>query len=450
MMKLNLKTVMALLLIAGSSINSGKAQTINTICGTGLAGYSGDGGPAISAQLKHPTDVKIDAKGNTYIVDQGNEVIRKINAAGIITTIAGEGDPGYFGDGGPATLAAINVPTGIAVDKTGNLYIADTHNGLIRKVDTNGIISTIAGSYNQPGYTGNGGPASAARITDPTYMAIDTADNLYFTDHLNNAVRMISHSTGIIITVAGNTIKGYNGDGGPGPAAQLNDPRGIYLDTYGNLFIADFGNDVIRRVDGITKNITTIAGKNWPGATGTGGPATNACLNGPISVTADNYGNVFFGEYRNDWVRKVNTRDTLVYFAGNGYSGFSGDGGPSTASRINYPYSLSVDGVGNVYFPDYTNSVIRRVQVSPLKINTGNEIGGIQIFPNPVTEILHINNVQPSTSYSLTNAVGVEVRTGELAQGDQFLSIKELPSGIYNLELNPKEGNREIRKIIKQ
>ncbi len=450
MMKLNLKTVMALLLIAGTSINSSKAQTINTICGTGLAGYSGDNGPAVSAQLDHPTDVKVDAKGNTYIADRGNEVIRKISPTGIITTFAGDGNPGYYGDGGPATAAWINRPCGVAVDKTGNVYIADTDNGIIRKVDTNGIISTYAGVYHQTGYTGNGGPASAARMMDPTYLAIDTADNLYINDHQNNAIRMVYHSTGMIITVAGNTLKGYNGDGGPGPAAQLNDPRGIYVDTWGNLFIADYGNDVVRRVDGLTKNITTIAGTNWPGAKGTGGPATAANLFGPCSVTADNYGNVFFGEYTNDWVRKINTKDTLVYFVGNGTGGYSGDGGPSTIAKLNYPFSLSVDGVGNVYFPDYANSVIRRVQVSPLKITTENEPGGIQVFPNPVTEILHINNLPQSTSYSLTNAVGVEVRNGEFAQGDHFLSIKELPTGIYNLELNPKDGNKEIRKIIKQ
>ncbi len=450
MMKLNFKSVMALLLIAGSSINSGKAQTINTICGTGLAGYSGDNGPAISAQLDHPTDVKVDAKGNTYIADRGNEVIRKINSAGIITTFAGNGNPGYYGNGGPATSAWLNRPCGVAVDKTGNVYIGDTNNGIIRKVDTNGIISTYAGIYQTPGYTGNGGPATLARLEDPTYLAIDSADNLYITDHMNNAIRMVYHSTGMIITVAGNTIKGYNGDGGPGPAAQLDDPRGIYVDIFGNLFIADFGNQVIRRVDGLTKNITTIAGCNWPGARGTGGPATGANLNGPISVTADNYGNVFFGESNNDWVRKINTKDTLVYFVGNGNGGYGGDGGPSTIAKLNYPFSLSVDGVGNVYFPDFNNCVIRRVQVAPLKINTENVAGGIQVFPNPVTEVLHINNLPQSATYSLSNVIGIEVMAGELSQGDHLLSIKELPTGIYNLELNPKDGNKEIRKIIKQ
>jgi sugar lactone lactonase YvrE len=219
---------------------------ITTVAGNGIPGYSGDGGPATSASLSGPSGVVVDATGNLLIADSSNYRIRRVDAStGIITTVAGNGIRGFSGDGGPATSASLS-PIGVAVDATGNLFIADTGNHRIRRVDeSTGIITTVAGNGIR-GFSGDGGPATSASLNYPTGVAVDGSGNLFIADAANNRIRWVDASTGIITTVAGNGMPDYSGDGGPATSASLNGPSGVVVDAAGNLFIADNDNKRIR------------------------------------------------------------------------------------------------------------------------------------------------------------------------------------------------------------
>ena len=223
-----------------------------------------------------------------------------------ITTVAGNGIGNYSGDGGPATLATINQPDDIAFDSKGNYYIADAGNAMVRKVDiATGIISTYAGASTQGGYSGDGGPATLATFFYPSGIAFDSQDNLYIADYYNDVIREVYAATGIVNTVIGNGLTGYSGDGGPALSAELNAPIGIRFDTRNNLYIADSNNNVIRMVNGATGIITTVAGTGVPGYSGDGGPATLARLNGCEMVEPDPSGNLYISDFYNDVFRKV-------------------------------------------------------------------------------------------------------------------------------------------------
>ncbi len=275
---------------------------ITTFAGTGTAGYSGDGGAATSAELSYPAGVAVDASRNVYIIDDNR--IRKVTAAtGIITTIAGNGTAGYSGDGGAATSAELYYSNGVAVDASGTIYIVD--NNRIRKVTSStGIITTIAGN-GTAGYTGDKGPATAAELSYPGGVAVDALGNVYIADVANNRIRKITASTGIITTIAGNGALGYSGDGGAATSAELNLPSGVAVDASGNVYIADDSNNVIRKITAGTGIITTIAGYGSPGYAGDGGTATSAQLNDPQEVTVDTLGNVYIADLGNNRIRKL-------------------------------------------------------------------------------------------------------------------------------------------------
>ena len=262
---------------------AGKAQSniISTIAGTGAASSTGDGGAATSATLNQPARIVVDAAGNKYISDCAGSKVRKIDASGIITTFAGTGVAGYNSDGIAATAAQLSAPVGLALDASGNLYIADQNNHRIRMVNTSGIISTIAGT-GVSGYTGDGGAATAAKIKQPGGVAVDGAGNIYIAD-FNHVIRKINTS-GNISTVAGTGIAGYSGDGGAATAAQLNQPWAITTDASNNLYIADWMNNRIRKVNSTSGIITTIAGMGTSAYTGDGGMATTANLNHPEEI----------------------------------------------------------------------------------------------------------------------------------------------------------------------
>jgi sugar lactone lactonase YvrE len=269
-----------------------------------FSGFTGEGGPATSANL-YPSDVAVDSAGNLYISDQVYSSIRKVTAAtGIITTVAGIGTSGYSGDGGLATTAKLNFPVSLALDSFGNLYIADYFNNAIRKVDATGIISTVAGNGTQ-GYSGDGGLAISAKLYGPAGIAVDAAGNLYIAEEVNNTIRKVTAVTGIITTVAGNGNPGYTGDGGLATSSRLNSPVGVTVDIAGNLFISDYGNNVIREVAATTGIITTMVGNGARGYSGDNGSATSASLNGPNDVVVDNIGNLFIADTYNRVVRKV-------------------------------------------------------------------------------------------------------------------------------------------------
>ncbi len=322
---------------------------ITTVAGTGEASFSGDEGPATSASLNLPFDITVDAAGNLYIADKDNHRIRKVDTAGIITTVAGTEEAGFSGDGGPATDAKLNFPRDVAVDVTGKLYIADTENFLVRKVSADGIISTVAGNGIFK-FAGDGGPATSALMNNPTSVALDAAGNLYIADLSNSRIRKVSPG-GVISTVAGNEIRGFSGDGGLATSASLNLPRGVAFDTAGNLYIADWLNQRIRKVSpgGI---ISTVAGNGERGFSGDGGPAISASLNQPFGIAVDATDNLYIADRFNHRIRKVSPGGIISTVAGNGERGFSGDGGPATSTSLNRPLGVTVDAADNLYIAD--------------------------------------------------------------------------------------------------
>jgi sugar lactone lactonase YvrE len=348
---------------------------ITTVAGNGTNGYSGDGGAATNAELNGPHGVAVDATGNLFIADCNNFRIRKVGANGIIATVAGNGTFGYSGDGGAATNAELYAPEGVTVDATGNLFIADFGNNRIRKVGANGIISTVAGNGTN-GYFGDGGAATNAQLYAPFAVAMDITGNLFIADYGNNCIRKVG-ANGIITTVAGNGTNGYSGDGGAATNAELNSPYGVAVDASGNLLISDSPNNVIRKV-GANGIITTVAGNGYDAGTGyggysgDGGAATNAELNVPHSVAVDASGNLFIADYDNNRIRKVGTNGIITTVAGNGTNGDSGDGGAATNAALAYPQGVAVDASGNLFIADSNNQRIRKVVIQgpTLVLNT--------------------------------------------------------------------------------
>jgi len=331
--------------------------SISLAAGNGTNGFSGDGGPATSAQLNSPTGLAVDAAGNLFIADTNNNCIRKVTPAGTINTVAGNGTQGFSGDGGSATSAQLWNPSGVAVDTAGNLFIADTNNNRVRKVAPGGVISTVAGN-GIPGFSGDGGPATSAQLSDPSGVAVDSAGNLFIADLVNNRIRMVT-TGGVISTVAGNGSFGFSGDGGPAIDAQFNYPSGVAVDTAGNLYIADRGNSRVRKVTGGV--ISTVAGNGNFGFSGDGGPATSAQLNSPAGVAVDTAGNLFIADLFNNRIRKVTTGGVISTMAGNGSFGFSGDGGSAISAQLSDPYGVGVDAAGNLFIADTNNNRIRKV-----------------------------------------------------------------------------------------
>lgn len=346
---------------------------ISTIAGdyTLRFSYTGDGGAATAAGLYTSTSIARDKSGNLYIGEgYYGERVRKVSPAGIITTVAGTGIMGYSGDGGPATNCELSWISSLTVDVNGNLYIADGGNYVVRKVNPAGIITTIAGNGTL-GFSGDGGPATSAQFTVINGMVTDNAGNLYLSDAQSGCIRRID-LRGIVTTVAGVGFigsSGYSGDGGNATAAYFDYPCGLALDIAGNLYIADKNNGVLRKVTpfGI---ISTVAGDNAVGFaySGDGGPATNAGLYQPNSVAVDKYGTLYIAQdFINpaiaNYIRKVTPNGIISTAVGinTGSSGYSGDGGPATAAQINTPYGVVVDEVGDIYFSDMTNGLIRKV-----------------------------------------------------------------------------------------
>lgn len=302
---------------------------VTRVAGNSRAGYSGDGGPAIRAQMASRWGIAVDSAVNLFIADYTR--IRKVSTSGIITTVAGNGTIGFSGDGGPATSAQLNGAIAVAADNAGTLFIADYANNRIRKVPASGIITTAAGNGDPLGDPGDGGPATSAPVNQVTGVAVDGAGNLFFAD--TNVIRRVS-PYGIITTVAGGGAAGP-GDGGPATNAQLQ-PWGVAVDSAGNLFIAEYVANRIRKVstDGI---ITTVAGGGTAGP-GDGGPATSAQLAGPGAVAVDGAGSLFIASVNNSRLREVAPSGIISTVVGNG-SGccFSGDGGPATSAQLGSP-----------------------------------------------------------------------------------------------------------------
>jgi uncharacterized protein (TIGR03437 family) len=337
--------------------------TIQTIAGSGAQTFTGDGAPANQAALNVPVDVFADQAGNLFIADQFNNRIRKVASDGTISTVAGTGVAGFAGDGGPAINAQINTPTGIRGDSSGNLYIADVGNQRIRKVDSSGVITTFAGNGNK-GYGGDGGPAIDASFYNAVRVAIDPSGNVLVADQSDHRIRRITPA-GIVSTFAGNgagtpSAGAFSGDGGPAVDASLNNPTAVAVDGTGVVYISDQANQRIRKV-ALDGTITTIAGNGSQGFGGDGGPASAAILNYPGGIIVDSSGNLYFNDDINYRTRMIAANGTISTIAGSGSQGFSGDGGAATAASLNGNFGVSLDLLGNMYIADSTNNRIREV-----------------------------------------------------------------------------------------
>jgi len=352
---------------------------ITTVAGTGVLGNTGDGGLATSARLYDPTCVAENAGGDLFIGDLANYNVRKVAAGtGIISTYAGKNIPGFSGDGGPAVNAVMYGPTACTVDSAGNLYLADDANNVIRKITAQtGIITTVAGNgagsgTSSGGFSGDGGLATAAEINHPFGVLLDAAGNLYISDTSNQRVRMVSASTGIIKTIAGSGVYGYAGDGGLATNAKMSNPEGLALDAAGNLYIAEQGNGVIRKITMSTGIISTVAGNGTPNGTGIitndgdGGLATEAKLSEAEGVAVDASGNIYIADTSNSIIRKVTAATGIITrVAGSSQAGFSGDGGLATDAELHDPEHIFLDAAGNLYIADYGNGAVRKVTPAP-------------------------------------------------------------------------------------
>ena len=443
------------------------AQIITTVVGDSTAGYTGDGGQATTAELNWPTGIDIDASGNIFIADYMNNVIRKVSTLGIITTVAGTGAAGYNGDGGQATDAVLNTANNVTVDAAGNLYISDASNNCIRKVNSMGVISTIAGHGIQgysgvKGYSGDGGQATDAALNYPNGIGFDASGNMYIADGSNHCIRMVN-TTGIISTVAGIGTLGYSGDGSQATNAKLNNPTSVTFDAAGNLYIADGSNNRIRMVNTLGV-ISTVVGNGALGYNngsfgGDGGQATAAKLDLPTRVTFDKYGNLYIADFNNNRIRKVTTFGIISTIAGSGAAGYvtgsyGGDGGPAMAATLNGTNGAAFDAFGNMYIADTHNARIRMVTnvalagIEPLAVINKQ----ITVYPNPAQNIVTIRiSTAGKASIRLMNLLGEEITIPNPIQNERSitLDISNLASGIYMLEVSMDAG-KTVKQLIKE
>jgi uncharacterized protein (TIGR03437 family) len=345
---------------SGNSVFKLSGTTLTLVAGNSRPGFSGDGGPAVSAQLNTPAGIAVDAAGNVYVADSVNNRVRIVTKDGLINTFAGNGTIGYVGavgDGGPANQAQLQLPSGVAVDSNGNVYIADTGDNLIRKVTTDGYIATIVGN-GYPGFSGDAAAANQATVNKPEDVAVDSSGNIYIADTANAAIRKIT-TDGNINTVAGNASIGFAGDGGLATSAGLIEPYAVSVDSSGEIFIAEPEDGRIRKVDS-KSNINTIAGNGTLGFAGDNAAATSAEFYLPTGVAVDSSGNVYIADSANSRIRKLSGSNVSTV-AGNGAISYAGDGGTATKAELNSPQGVAADSAGNLYIADSANNVVRKV-----------------------------------------------------------------------------------------
>lgn len=365
---------------ADTSIGANSMGTITTVAGTGSFGYTGDGGSATQAELYQPTCAVLDSAGNIYIGDVTTNTVRKV-AAGteIISLYAGTHAPpfpadapgGYSGDGGLAISAKMYGPTACALDTSGNLYVADVANNVIRKITAStGIITTVVGNgyaagTSSGGFSGDGGLGTQAELNHPRGVLVDPAGDIFISDTGNQRVREVNGSTGMITTIAGNGTYGNSGNGGQGIAAMIAAPHQLAIDAAGNLYIANYADNIISKVNLSTGIITTVAGNGTMGdgykVSGDGGLATQAQLAGPQGVVVDSAGNIYISDAGNQRVRKVTASTGIITTVVGTTVGYTGDGGPAAVAQLHNPEGLFIDAAGNLYIADAYNGVVRKV-----------------------------------------------------------------------------------------
>jgi len=438
-MKNRLYLVFTLFLAFTTTFHLRAQDIIISIAGNTTEGYRGDDSSALDCLVHWPEDVALDAAWNVYIADADNNVIRKISSStGKITTVvgsgfeAGTGLGGYGGDGGPASAARLWYPSGVAFDTAGNMYIADQNNNRVRMVSkSTGMISTIAGT-GVVGYSGDGAAANAALLYGPTRVTTDTFGNIYIADAGNNCIRQIN-SSGVINTIAGTGTAGYSGDGGPATMALLSAPRDMAVDDSGYVYIADYVNSRIRKID-LTGNITTIAGIGVPGFFGDSAAATAANIFEPTGITVDKSGNIFFSDFGNERIRKIDTAGIITTIAGNGAGGYSGDGRDAIDAEMKFPEGLAVNTLGGIYFADKANNRIRYISGTLAVSQVKNNIAGIKVYPNPNEGVFTVNissGIDEPVSISVTDITGQRVGLLHAATNHPAALNLTVPPGVY-------------------
>jgi sugar lactone lactonase YvrE len=397
------------LLPAVSEAQTAPTYTISAVVGTGTAGFSGDGSAAVNAEVNFPSSMVLDSTGNLYIADEANFRIRKVDASGNISTIAGTGVSGDTGDTKAATAAEIGSIGGIAVDSSGNIYISDTAKNLIRKISTTGIITLFAGTgtagftgdttaytiaYNKANNVTTVALATAAEISAPTGIAVDSKGNVFFSDTGNNRIREIFAADSTITTIAGDGYGAYYGDGAGALYSEIYHPTGMVFDSSDNLYFADSLNHRIRKIAATDGTITTVAGLGTPGNGDNGGFAIISQLHYPESVALDSTGNLYIADFINNRVRMVNTSGVISTIAGSGKFGNSGDGGPALNALMYFPCGVAVDGSGKVYVIDSLNTRIRLLTPDAAAGTTSNSAQPGQSAP-PVRSIEPVRVVRP-------------------------------------------------------
>ena len=430
---------------------SGQLMKIKTIAGNGIEGYSGDGMAATGANLHGPVSVALDPAGNVYFVDYFNLRVRKIaKSTGVITTVAGTGVGGYTGDSSLATSAEVD-PQGVAFDKHGNMYIADGVYSVIRKVNTLGIITTIAGNGTH-GYTGDNGPARSASFSAPRGLTVDSFGNIFVADAPNNVIRKISAS-GTITTVAGSGTAGYGGDGGPATAALLDSPYAVAVDHYGNLYISDYKNNVVRVVDS-NGDINAFAGTAGAfGYAGDNSAAITATLNFPAGLAVDTFGNVIIADAHNNVIRSVNKFGVIRTVVGNGAAGFGGDLGNALGAQLLTPFSVATDISGNIYIADANNQRIREAYYDALSVSSEFTRNNLEMHPNPSSSQISLSGLTKTDKVCVYDLAGSQIGTAwdVTTDGSQTFDIQSLASGVYVLQVFSADGNRKaVGQLVKE
>ena len=439
------------------------AQIITTVAGDGTNWTSatcdpGDGLQATSLTFtRELPSVSVDAAGNLIIVDRGCSTLRKVNTSGVLSTLVGAGGVGYSGDGGPATAAHIDWADYVIHDAAGNIFLSDQGNSAVRKINPAGIISNVAGHGPFPGALGDGGPATAASVDNPTGLTFDAAGNLYICSYTSRSVRKVNMTTGMISTVAGGSGYGYSGDGGPATAAKFSAPQAVAFDAAGNMYIADMYNNNIRKVN-TSGIISTFAGATASGFAGDGGPASAARFTRPTDIRFDAAGNLYIADQGNERIRVINTSGIVSTVAGCGIIGFSGDGGPATAAKLFAPTGLDFDAAGNLYIADDSNSTVRKITFAPVTTGTPiTSVSELSVYPNPATGSITLTGTLPGATgpqatLQLTDMLGRTVYQSTITANagaiSTTLQLPPLPTGPYLLRLTaPGSTGTRVRKL---
>ncbi len=444
------KGLFFLLLSALTFQGTAQVREITTLAGSSLTGaFGGDGGKADSCLLHGPNDVAADLYGNVYIEDYFNFRIRKVNAPGYISTFAGTGVGSYSGDGGMAPAADMK-PNGVTTDRRGNVYISDNSVNAVRKVNAvTNIITLYAGWPYHEGHTGDSGlAANVATLAGPRGMCTDSKSNLYIADVNNHVIRKVD-SFGHIYRFAGNYgCPFFAGDHGYAVNACLDSPMAVAADKYDNIYIADYKNNVIRKVD-TAGVITTVAGSNFfSGYGGDGGPATAARLNGPRGVAVDKLGFLYISDAYNHRIRMVDTLGIITTIAGTGTPGFGGDGGAAVGANLFFPQGISVDTFRSLYIADADNERVRKIYLSTLAVHDVSGATQVSVYPNPTQSQLHINGLGQTEQAALYNLVGQQVSA--FVKGNTEINIENLAGGVYFLRVTDATGSLNgVVRVIK-